>query len=81
MSKRLAASRIHQHRVRLGLSPEQFGVRVGVSGMTVRRVEAGFVPFRSTQAKFAREMGVEIDEIWPLSLDRRKPRTREAVAA
>jgi DNA-binding transcriptional regulator YiaG len=42
MSKRLAASRIRQHRVRLGLSPEQYGIRIGCSGMTVRRVEDGY---------------------------------------
>lgn len=73
MSKRLAASRIHQHRVRLGLSPEQYGIRIGVSGMTVRRVEAGYTPFRSTQAKFARDLSLEVDELFPLSLDRRRP--------
>lgn len=71
MSNRLAGNRVHEHRVRLGLSPEQYGVRIGVSGMTVRRVEAGYTPFRSTQAKFARALEVEIDSIWPLSLDRR----------
>lgn len=71
VSNRLAARRIHQHRVRLGLSPEQYGIRIGVAGMTVRRVEAGYTPFRSTQAKFARDLGVEVDELFPLSLDRR----------
>ena len=71
-SNRLAGQRIHQHRVRLGLSPEQYGIRIGMSGMTVRRVEAGYQPFRSTQAKFARDLGVAIDELWPLSLDHRR---------
>jgi transcriptional regulator with XRE-family HTH domain len=71
MSQRLSARRIHQHRVRLGLSPEQYGIRVGCSGMTVRRVEQGYTPFRSTQAKFARDLGVEVDELFPLALDRR----------
>lgn len=71
MYKRLAASRIHQHRVRLGLSPEQYGIRIGCSGMTVRRVEAGYVPFRSTQVKFVKDLGVTVDELFPLSLDRR----------
>jgi transcriptional regulator with XRE-family HTH domain len=58
--------------VRLGLSPEQFGIRIGVSGGTVRRVEAGYQPFRSTQVKFALALGVTVDEMWPLSLDRRR---------
>lgn len=39
--------------------------------MTVRRVEAGYTPFRSTQVKFARDLGVEVDDLFPLSLDRR----------
>lgn len=72
MSNRLAARRIHQHRVRLGLSPEQYGIRIGCSGMTVRRVEAGYTPFRSTQAKFAAALAVEVDELFPLTLDRRR---------
>lgn len=40
--------------------------------MTVRRVEAGYTPFRSTQAKFAHDLEVEVDELFPLSLDRRQ---------
>lgn len=71
VSNRLAANRIHMHRVRLGLSPEQYGVRIGTSGMTVRRVEAGYTPFRSTQRKFADDLGVEVDHLFPLTLDRR----------
>lgn len=71
MSNRVAARRIHQHRVRLGLSPEQYGIKIGVSGGTVRRVETGYVPFRSTQAKFARDLQLEVDELFSLSLDRR----------
>lgn len=75
MSTRLSARRIHQHRVRLGLSPEQYGVRIGCAGMTVRRVEAGYTPFRSTQVKFARDLAVTVDELFPLTLDhRRSPR-------
>ena len=57
--------------MRLGLSPEQYGVRIGCSGMTVRRVEAGYTPFRSTQAKFAEDLGLKVDDLFPLSLDRR----------
>ena len=70
-ANKLAGRRVHQHRVRLALSPEQYGIRIGVAGMTVRRVEAGYTPFRSTQGKFAKDLGIEIDELWPLSLDRR----------
>lgn len=76
-SNRLAGRRVHLHRVRMGLSPEQYGVHIGVSGMTVRRIEAGYTPFRSTQAKFAAALEVPIEELFPLSLDRR---TREKVS-
>lgn len=58
--------------MRLGLSPEQYGIHIGVSGMTVRRVEQGYTPFRSTQLKFARAQEVEVDDLFPLALDRRK---------
>jgi transcriptional regulator with XRE-family HTH domain len=56
------------------LSPEQYGVRIGVAGMTVRRVEKGFRPFLSTQAKFARDLTLEVDELFGLP-------TRRKVAA
>lgn len=81
MSNRLAGLRIHQHRVRLGLSPEQYGIRVGVSGMTVRRVESGFTPYRTTQRRFAEDLGVEVDDLYPLSLDHRKLGRRTPVTA
>lgn len=42
--------------------------------MTVRRVEAGYTPFRSTQKKFADDLKVEVTHLWPLSLDRREQR-------
>lgn len=41
--------------------------------MTVRRVEQGYTPFRSTQRKFADDLGLEVDDLFPLTLDRRKP--------
>lgn len=47
--------------------------------MTVRRVEAGYTPFRSTQAKFAQALELEVDELFPLTLDRRA--RKDAVAA
>lgn len=37
---------------------------VGVSGMTVRRVERGYIPFLSTRVKFARALGVAHDELF-----------------
>lgn len=39
------------------MSPEQYGRLIHVSGGTVRRVEAGYIPFLSTQEKFAKALG------------------------
>jgi transcriptional regulator with XRE-family HTH domain len=81
MSKRLAASRIRQHRVRLGLSPEQYGIRIGCSGMTVRRVEAGYAPFLSTQKKFADALDLEVTDLFgDTGAPRRKPTPKPASA-
>lgn len=64
MSNELAPLLVRRHRVRLGLSPEQYGQRIRVSGMTVRRVEQGYTPFLSTQAKFAADMGMGIVDLF-----------------
>ena len=64
MSNELARRLIHQHRVRLALSPEQYGHRIGVSGMTVRRVEKGYTPFLSTQKKFADDLDMSITDVF-----------------
>jgi DNA-binding XRE family transcriptional regulator len=64
MSNPLAPHLIRQHRVRLALSPEQYGHRIQVSGMTVRRVERGYTPFLSTQGKFAADLGMTADELF-----------------
>lgn len=74
VSNQLARHLIHQHRVRLALSPEQYGHRIKVSGMTVRRVERGYVPFLSTQGKFAADLGMTVDELFGM------PAIAEAVA-
>lgn len=79
MSSRLAGRRVQQHRVRLGLSPEQYGIRIGCAGMTVRRVEAGYTPFLSTQAKFAKDLGTSVDELF--GLPPITPRKRAEVVA
>lgn len=74
---RLFAARIKIHRRRQGLSPEQYGIRIGVSGRTVRRVEEGYTPFDWTQKRFAADMGLEVDELFPETRRRR----RQKVAA
>lgn len=61
----LAKRLVHSHRVRLGMSPEQYGSEVvHCSGGTVRRVEKGYVPFLYNQRKFAKALQMELTELW-----------------
>jgi hypothetical protein len=60
----LARRLIYKHRMRLGMSPEQYGARIGCAGGTVRRVEKGYVPFLHNQKKFAAGLDMEIEELW-----------------
>lgn len=64
MSNQLAPVLVRQHRIRLALSPEQYGERIRVSGMTVRRVEKGYTPFLSTQKKFADDLGIPHEQLF-----------------
>lgn len=64
-SNKVAGRRIREHRLNLGLSPEAFGARVGVSGGTVRRIEDG-KPLRvRTAFLIAKELGLPVIELWP----------------
>ena len=65
MTNPLAPHLIRQHRVRLGMSPEQYGQQVvHCTGVTVRRVERGYTPFLHTQKKFADALGMTVDELF-----------------
>jgi DNA-binding XRE family transcriptional regulator len=55
------------HRVNLGLSPEQFGWQIGVSGMTVRRIEEGGNVRTRTAFLLAQNMGLHVTDLWPVS--------------
>lgn len=77
-SNRSAGHRIRAHRMNLGLSPEQFGYAVGVSGFTIRRIEAGGNLRVRTAFLIAKHMEVPVTDLWPAPSQRRKP---QAVAA
>jgi DNA-binding XRE family transcriptional regulator len=50
-----------------GLSPEQLGHKVGLSGMTIRRIEDGRGrPTPRTMFLLARELGENVTTVWPL---------------
>lgn len=63
-SNRVAGRRIKIHRVNLGESPEQFGGRIGVSGMTVRRIEEGKPLTVRTAFLIAADMQVAVTDLW-----------------
>lgn len=64
-SNRVAGKRIRIHRINLGESPEVFGSRIGVSGMTVRRIENGKPLTVRTAFLIAEDMHVPVVELWP----------------
>lgn len=62
----VTAHRLKALRVNRGMSPEQLGQRVGVSGMTIRRIEAGKPPTVRTMFLLAQEFDREVTDLWPL---------------
>lgn len=67
-SRTRVPSLLLKHMARTGMSPEQLGPRVGVSGRTIRRVVNGDpVNFQfRTKAAIAEELGKDPTDIWPL---------------
>jgi len=63
----MAGTDIRELRLKRGLSPEQLGHRVGVSGRTIRRVEEGRTkPTVRTMFLIALEFECEVVDLWPL---------------
>lgn len=60
------ANRLKVLRLNKGLSPEQLGQRVGVSGMTIRRIEGGKHPTARTMFLIAQEFDQEVIDLWPV---------------
>lgn len=52
-------------RLNAGLSPEQLGEQVGVSGDTIRRLETGGRPSARTAKLIADYFGKQATEMWP----------------
>lgn len=62
-SSKVVGRRIQNHRMNLGLSPEQFGWTIGVSGMTVRRIESGANMQTRTAFLIAQSVGCPVTEL------------------
>jgi len=60
--------RIRALRLERGLSPEQFGERVGLSGMTIRRLEDGRQrrTHPRTMFRISQEAGIPVGELFDL---------------
>jgi transcriptional regulator with XRE-family HTH domain len=66
VSTKIVGRRIQDHRLNRGMSPEALGARVGVSGMTIRRLEDGKVKNPHVRSKFliAQELGVDVVQLF-----------------
>lgn len=53
-------------RVNEGLSPNALAYRAGVSGNTIRMIEAGFTPMPRVQFAVAEVFGLRPLDIWPI---------------
>lgn len=63
---REAGEFIRISRRNLGLSPEQLGYEIGVSGRTIRRIEDGHRPVVRTAFLLASYFDAEVSELWPM---------------
>ncbi len=64
-SSQATRSRIRFHRINLGESPEAFGARIGVAGMTIRRIERGKSLTIRSAFVIAADMGLAVTDLWP----------------
>ena len=53
-------------RINAGLSPNDLGRRIGVSGQTIRMAEAGFIPGPRIQFAIAQEFDLLPLDLWPI---------------
>lgn len=58
--------RLRHARINRGLSPEQLGERIGISGRTIRRIEDGAMPTVRTMFALAGFMEEEVSDLWRL---------------
>lgn len=71
-SRRTPHLRLKELRINAGMSPNDLAFRVGVSGKTVRMVEAGFIPSPRVQLQIARAFGLLPLDLWPFDRDRQR---------
>jgi DNA-binding XRE family transcriptional regulator len=62
-------------RINAGMTPNALAFKAGLSGKTIRMVEAGFIPGPRAQFQIASVFGLKPLDLWPLE------RGRQQVAA
>jgi DNA-binding XRE family transcriptional regulator len=67
--------RLQELRINAGMSPNDLGYRAGVSGKTIRMVEAGHVLSPRVQFVIAQVFDLNPTELWPLHGLRYTPRS------
>jgi DNA-binding XRE family transcriptional regulator len=71
-SKRNPHLRLQALRVNAGMSPNDLAYRAGVSGKTIRMVEAGFIPGPRVQFQIAAVFSLAPLDLWPFDRDRQR---------
>ena len=59
-------------RTNAGMTPNELAYRAGVSGKTIRMVEAGFIPTPRTQFQIASVFELQATDLWPFDRDRQR---------
>jgi len=54
-------------RINAGLSPNDLAHKAGLTGKTIRMVEAGFVPGPRVQFAIAAQFGLRPLDLWPMN--------------
>jgi DNA-binding XRE family transcriptional regulator len=70
VARRRPNRRLQELRINAGLSPNDLGRRVGVSGQTIRLAEGGYVPGPRIQFQIAQAFGLRPLDIWPIETQR-----------
>lgn len=68
-TRRVPHQKLKALRVNAGMSPNDLAYRCGVTGKTIRMVEAGFIPSPRTQYAIAATFGLLPLDLWPFHRD------------
>lgn len=71
-SRRVPHLRLKELRINSGMSPNDLAFRAGVSGKTIRMVEAGWIPGPRTQFQVAKVFELVPLDLWPFERDRQR---------